>query len=229
MRQAMRPYASSQSATPAAQRAVSAAGPPGPFIAMIGVMEDARNLVVGRDAELSAVEAFLTTAQTHFAVLSFEGEAGIGKTTIWLEAVRRATARGRRVLVTRPSEAEATLSYAALTDLFDAVTEATMSRLPVPQREAISAALLRAPVPQRGIDERALCASVLSLLRLMSAEGPVVVAVDDAQWLDSPSARVLSFAVRRLDAEAIGVLVTARIGSAPASQRFDRLADLSAH
>ena len=105
-----------------------------------GVMVDARNPIVGRDAELGAVEAFLTTAQSHFVVLTFEGEAGIGKTTIWLETVRRAGARGTRVLLTRPSEAEATLSYAALSDLFDAVTDATVSQLPVPQREAISAA-----------------------------------------------------------------------------------------
>jgi DNA-binding CsgD family transcriptional regulator len=192
-------------------------------------MGDDRELIVGRDAELGAVEAFLTTAQSHLVVLTFEGEAGIGKTTIWLEAVRRAGARGTRVLVTRPSEAEATLSYAALSDLFDAVTDATVSQLPVPQREAISAALLRAPAPRRGIDERALCAAVLSLLRLMSAEGPLVVAVDDAQWLDSPSARVLSFAVRRLDSEAIGFLVTARVGGAPSSLRFDRAADPSRH
>jgi DNA-binding CsgD family transcriptional regulator len=191
-------------------------------------MAGARNLIVGRDAELGAVDAFLTTARTHFAVLTLEGEAGIGKTTIWLEALRRAGGRGARVLRTRPSEAEATLSYAALADLFDSVTGVTVSQLPVPQGEAISAALLRAPAPRRGIDERALCAAVLTLLRLMSAREPLVVAVDDAQWLDSPSARVLTFAVRRLDTEAMGFLVTARVG-APAPQRFDRAADPTRH
>jgi MoxR-like ATPase len=64
---------------------------------------DARNLIVGRDAELGAVDAFLTTGRTQFAVLTLEGEAGIGKTTIWLEALRRAGARRARVLLTRPA------------------------------------------------------------------------------------------------------------------------------
>jgi DNA-binding CsgD family transcriptional regulator len=186
-------------------------------------------VIVGRDAELGAVDAFLTTARTHFAVLTIEGEAGIGKTTIWLEALRRAGAQGTRVLRTRPSEAEATLSYAGLADLFDAVTDGTVSQLPVPQRDAIFAALLRAPAPLPGIDERALCAAVLTLLRLMSADGPLLVAVDDAQWLDSPSARVLSFAVRRLEAAPIGFLVTARVRGAPEPPRFDRAADPNRH
>ena len=192
-------------------------------------MSDVRDLIVGRDAELAAVDAFLTTARTRHAMLTLEGEAGIGKTTIWLEALRRAAARGAHVLVTRPSEAEATLSYAALADLFDAVPDATINQLPAPQREAITAALLRAHAPARGIDERALCAAVLSLLRLMAATGSFVVAVDDAHWLDSPSARVLSFAVRRLNAEAIGFVVTARVGGAPVPLRFDRAADPRRH
>jgi DNA-binding CsgD family transcriptional regulator len=192
-------------------------------------MEDALSPIVGRDRELATVDAFLDTARTQFAALALEGEPGIGKTKVWLETLRRARARGARVLLTRPSEAEATLSYAALADLFDAVADETVGRLPVPQSEAISAALLRAPSPRAGIDERALCASVLSLLRLLSAEEPVVAAVDDAQWLDSPSARVLSFAIRRLEAEPVGIVVTARMGGASSSPRFDLAAGPSRH
>jgi len=193
------------------------------------MMSVAGSRIVGRDPEMTAVDAFLTTARTHYAVLTLEGEAGIGKTTIWLEALRRARAQGARVLATRPNEAEATLSYTALADLFDAVPDATIGQLPAPQRVAISAALLRAHAPNRGIDERALCAAVLSLLRLMTATEPLVVGVDDAQWLDSPSARVLSYAVRRLDAEAIGFVITARMRDEPGSLRVDRAADPSRH
>lgn len=191
---------------------------------IIGVMPDARKQIVGRDAELGAVDALLTTIQSRFAVLTFEGDAGIGKTTVWLEALRRARERGAQVLVTRPTEAEVSLSYAGLTDLFDAIADGVIAKLPAPQREAISAALLRTAAPLRGIDERALCAAVLSLLRLVSASRPLVVAVDDAQWLDSPSARVLSFAVRRLDGEPIGFVAAARVGSTPSPLRFDRAA-----
>jgi predicted ATPase len=59
--------------------------------------------------------------------------------------------------------------------------------------------------------------------------GALVVGVDDAQWLDSSSARVLSFAVRRLGVEALGFLVTARVRGAPSPLRFDRVADPSRH
>jgi DNA-binding CsgD family transcriptional regulator len=191
-------------------------------------MEDDSRPVVGRDAELRALDTFLDSARHRFAVLTVEGEAGIGKTTVWLEGMRRAKMRGAQVLATRPNEAEATLSYAGLADLLDPVGEATIGQLALPLGEAISAALLRAPAPRTGIDERALCAAVLSLLRLLSAAGPVIVAIDDAQWLDSPSARILSFVVRRLDAEAVGFMVTDRTPSS-SPLRFDRAADPSSH
>lgn len=200
-----------------------------PWLVMIRVMEEASSPIVGRDSELAAVDAFLSTARTRCVVLALEGEPGIGKTTVWLEALQRARGRGTRVLLTHPSEAEATLSYAALADIFDTVSETPLSALAVPQREAITAALLRSSPPRGGIDERALCASVLSLLRLLSAEEPLLVAVDDAQWLDSPSARVLSYAVRRLEAEAVGFLVTSRVRGVSPPLRFDRASDPSRH
>jgi DNA-binding CsgD family transcriptional regulator len=200
-----------------------------PWLVMIRVMEEASSPIVGRDSELAAVDAFLSTARTRCAVLALEGEPGIGKTTLWLEALQRARGRGTRVLLTHPSEAEATLSYAALADIFDTVSNTTVSALAVPQREAITAALLRSSPPRGGIDERALCASVLSLLRLLSAEEPLLVAVDDAQWLDSPSARVLSYAVRRLEDEAVGFLVTSRVRGVSPPLRFDRASDPSRH
>ncbi len=189
-------------------------------------MGDDSRPVVGRDAELRAVDGFLDAARHRFEVLTVEGEAGIGKTTMWLECVRRAKLRGAHVLATRPSEAEATLSYAGLADLLDPVGEATIGQMALPLQEAVAAALFRAPAPRTGIDERALCAAVLSLLRLLTTSGSVVVAIDDAQWLDSPSARILSFVLRKLEAEAVGFVVTVRTPSA-AILRFDRAADPS--
>ncbi len=67
------------------------------------------------------------------------------------------------------------------------------------------------------------------MLRVLSAQGPLLVAVDDAQWLDSASTRVLSFAVRRLEAEALGFLVAARVPGAPSPMRFDDAADPGRH
>lgn len=187
-------------------------------------MQEAVARVIGRDAALGEVTAFLTAAAHEFTQLTILGEPGIGKTTVWQEALRQARARGAGVMLTRPSESEATLSLAALTDLFETVSEAWIDRLPIPQREAISAALLRTPADPHGIDERALCASVLSLLRLLAADGPVIIAVDDAQWLDSASGRVLRFAARRLHGEAVGFVLTARTGTTPSSS-IDLAAD----
>lgn len=167
--------------------------------------------LVGRSAELADVDAFLEASEQRFTVLAVEGEPGIGKTVLWHESVRRAQSRGARVLVTRATELEAGLSLAGLGDLFDGIDESTLERLPAPQREALLGALLRVAVGERGIDERSLCAGVLSVLRNLASDCPVLVAIDDAQWLDASSGRVLSFAMRRLDPERVGVLVTVRV------------------
>lgn len=187
-------------------------------------MEDDSVGVIGRDPELAAVATFVARLGREFAQLTLEGEAGIGKTTLWREALRQASAGGAQVLVTRPGEPEATLSFAALGDLFEGADEGMIGRLPTPQREAISAALLRTSTQARSIDERAVCASVLSLLRLMSANGPLVIGIDDVQWLDPPSGRTLSFAVRRLQHEPVAFVMTARTGVAR-PVRLDRVAE----
>src|SRR5439155_19827140 len=59
-------------------------------------------------------------------------------------------------------------------------------------------------------DGRAVSLAVLEVLRSLSRDAPVVVAVDDVQWLDPPTGRVLEFALRRLGQEHVGVLVTSR-------------------
>ncbi len=187
-------------------------------------MGDEEVWVVNRSVELAAVDTFLSSERSGTAILVVEGEPGIGKTTIWQEALRRAGEQRAGILVARPSKSEATLAYSALADLFGDVSEAMIARLPAPQWQAMSAALLRVPVPEQGIDERALSASVLTLLRQESSQRRLIVAVDDAQWLDSPSARALSFAVRRLDTEPVGFLVAVRTAGRTAPQSFDRVA-----
>ncbi len=166
---------------------------------------------MGRSAELVAVEAFLDASERGFATLAVEGEPGIGKTALWAESVLRARQKGAFVLLARATESEAGLALSGLGDLFGALDDALLDRLPAPQREAVRAALLREAVGETGIDERALYAGVLSTLQLLSGEGPVLLAIDDAQWLDSSSARALSFAARRLDAERIGIFATVRV------------------
>jgi DNA-binding CsgD family transcriptional regulator len=166
--------------------------------------------VVGREAELAQVAAFLEAADRGFAALLVEGEPGIGKTTIWREAQRRAEARGCLVLSCRASAAEAKLSFAALADVLSSVDDAAFARLPPPQLEAIDVALLRAAPAGAPPSARAVAAGVLTLVQELARHQTVILAVDDAQWLDPPSRSALEFAARRLEREPVGLLCAVR-------------------
>jgi DNA-binding CsgD family transcriptional regulator len=166
--------------------------------------------IIGRERELAAADEFLDGLAEGAAGLVLEGEAGIGKTTLWAATIARAEARGFRLLSCRPAEAEAKLSYAALADLLSPLDDEEFGGLPDLQRRAIDAALLRADAPAERVDQRAVSAAVASLLIACAERRPIVVAIDDVQWLDSSSVRVLAYAVRRLGAAPAGVLVTLR-------------------
>ena len=117
-----------------------------------------------------------------------------------------------RVLSGAGAVAETRLSYVGLTDLLDDVDPAYVAALPAPQREALDAALLRAHTPARSSSWEAVASGVRSLLETLSAEQPVVIAIDDLQWLDRSSARVLDFCIGRLNGR-VGLIVTQRPGS----------------
>jgi DNA-binding CsgD family transcriptional regulator len=181
--------------------------------------------VIGRDAELASIGVFLDRVQRGAAVLAIEGESGIGKTTLWRAATGEAARRGLLVLACRSAGREAALSFAALADLLAPVGREILDRLPAPQRQALDAALLRAAPEEPAVDRRAVPAAVLSVLRELSRPRPVLVAVDDAHWLDAPTARALEFAARRLSAEPVGILVTVRLGSERLPASFAESAD----
>jgi DNA-binding CsgD family transcriptional regulator len=121
-----------------------------------------------------------------------------------------ARADGLTVLVAAPAENEAALPYAALADLLEGAAPPAIEALPAAQRLAIAAVLQHAPV-EDGANEHAVSRAVLALLRML-AEGDrsLVLAVDDVQWLDPPSARALEFVFRRLDGLRIRILVARR-------------------
>jgi class 3 adenylate cyclase/DNA-binding CsgD family transcriptional regulator len=170
------------------------------------VLEDE---ILGREEELARIDGFLNAA-TAPAALVLEGDAGIGKTTLWAAGVRLAGERSFRVLACRPSAAETTFSFAGLGDLLGPVLEESPIELPALQRNALEAALLLdqgAGVPP---DERVIALALLSQLRLLARQQPVLVAVDDAQWLDRPSSAVLEFALRRLVEDRVLLLVCVR-------------------
>jgi DNA-binding CsgD family transcriptional regulator len=172
-------------------------------------MDEPVHGILGRDAELALVKYFLGSMSGRPSALMLEGTAGIGKTTLWHAGVSYARARGHRVLSCRAAESEARLSYAALGDLLDF----ELPDLPAPQQRALDAALLREEIQGAPPDQRAVSVATLGVLRALAASDPVIVAIDDVQWLDAPSTRVLGFVVRRLGDAPIRILVALRLGS----------------
>jgi hypothetical protein len=167
-------------------------------------------VVLGRDSEQQRLSRFLESLKEGPAACVLEGEAGIGKTELWRGGVETAQAASFRVLRCAPAEVEATLSYSALADLLAGVEPEILAGLPEPQRDALEIALLRAGPGDAAVSQRAIATATVSALGALAASSPLLVAVDDVQWLDRPSARVLEFAARRLGSHPIGFLVSMR-------------------
>jgi AAA ATPase-like protein len=169
--------------------------------------------IVGRDEELGSLYAFLDrrVAPQGPVAIALEGEAGIGKSTLWRAAVEAASGRGLRVLSSRPAESERALAHAGLGDLFDGALADVLPHLTAPQRRALEVALLVEDPAGRPVDARALGVAVRSALQLLAEDEPLVVAIDDLQWLDASSASALGFALRRLPDASVLLLWTRRL------------------
>ena len=168
---------------------------------------------VSRSTERHAVDDLLSSADIRPSGLVFAGEPGIGKTTLWLGGVTRARERGFRVLSTRADEAESVLAYAAIADLLADVEPDVIDALSELQRVAIDRVLLRGAGDGPPTDQRVTASAVAAIVTALTADGPVLLAVDDAQWLDVSSQAVLAFAVRRVSGP-VGILLTARANPA---------------
>lgn len=163
--------------------------------------------IVGRDEELAALETVAGGAS-----LVLVGAPGIGKTTLWEAGVERLRSAGFRVLLARGSGAETQLSSTALIDLFDSVGPAELDLLPEPQRQALDVALLRAVPAVEPPESHAIAMGVLTSFRALARHEPLLVAIDDLQWIDRSSADALAFAARRLDSERVAFLLARRPG-----------------
>lgn len=167
--------------------------------------------LLARNDELAAIERLLASDPKEPGVLMLEGEAGIGKTSLWLSGLQRARELGFTVLSCRPSPNETPLAFSALGDVLGKLTEAFLPRLPPPQRSALEISLLLRESKGTVPDQRAISLAALNLLRVASKKTPLLIAIDDVQWLDASSARVLTFAFRRIEHDRCRVLLARRI------------------
>jgi DNA-binding CsgD family transcriptional regulator len=165
--------------------------------------------LIARRNEIAAIEAFLDESGPRALLL--EGEAGIGKTSVWDAGVEASYRRGMTVMSARPAGSEVRLSFAGLSDLVSGLPPSAFASLPPPQQRALDAALLRADAPNDATVARAVGQALIGVLRSVAAESQTVVAIDDLQWLDPPSGRAVSFALRRLVDERVALLATARM------------------
>jgi DNA-binding CsgD family transcriptional regulator len=169
--------------------------------------------VFGRDAELTVLAAFLRGLPGGPGALVLSGPAGAGKTTLLRAAVAEATALGMTVLATQPAGSDVRLAFTGLSDLLGPELDGLLPRLPPPQRRALSVALQIQDAPGRPPEPHTIAVAVRTALAALAAVAPVLVAVDDVQWLDPPSRSAVSFALRRLVAEPVGLLGALRAAS----------------
>jgi len=167
---------------------------------------DSRQL--GRAAELTAVEALLDGIDAGMAALGLEGEAGIGKTTVWLAGVERARSLGHEVLLCRPAETETGLPFVP-----SAISSSRSSAKCFPRFTAAAARARDGARTRRARRELRPACRLESGSRRRQArceQAPVLLAIDDVQWLDASSAGVLDFVVRRLLSLPVRLLIARR-------------------
>jgi DNA-binding CsgD family transcriptional regulator len=165
-------------------------------------------MLLGRELERARIDGLIDAARDgEGGSLALKGEAGIGKTALLAYAAE--SAGGMRVLHARGLEGEAPLAFRGLHDLLLPLAD-LLDRIPEPQADALRGALALGPEPAT---PQAVAAGTLSLLAAAAESEPLLVVVDDLQWLDSSSADSILFAARRLADTPVAVLLAAREGT----------------
>jgi DNA-binding CsgD family transcriptional regulator len=169
-------------------------------------------MFVGRERERARIDRLLQDARAgRSGALLLYGDAGIGKTALMRWAIGQAT--GMRVLRARGIETESDIPFAGLAELVTPLLD-RLDDVPEVQARALRGALALGPATPH--DRFTVPAGLLSLLAVAAEEQPVLVAIDDAQWLDEASLEAFLFAGRRLEAEGVAMLGSLREGTAVA-------------
>ncbi|GAA3367398.1 LuxR family transcriptional regulator [Streptomyces sannanensis] len=167
----------------------------------------AGHALVGREAEMELFGAFLTGVPRMGGSLVVLGEPGVGKTALLAAVAQEAESAGMQVLHATGVQYRAQTSYGALRQLLTSVPE---SRAAVADLPALAAALdfKRGRAP----GQDAVAEAVVTLVAELSRKQPVLLVLDDAQWLDRASAAILGRVVRRLPNSGAGTLCSVRLG-----------------
>ena len=166
--------------------------------------------LVGRVRERLLLEGLLDSVEARGAATLVVGEAGVGKTALLTSVANVASKRaGLRVLRARGEESEAVLAFATLADVLLPLRE-KFADLPQAQCQALEACLALSSKPMTG--PLAACAGALGVLASAADEKPLVILVNDFQWVDPESQRALLFAARRLATEPIVMVLVVREG-----------------
>ncbi|MGI5215320.1 AAA family ATPase [Plantactinospora sp. CA-290183] len=169
--------------------------------------------IVGRSEVLATIDDFCEHSRTSGKSLIIVADPGLGKTTLLRYAARRWAAEGGRVLEVTAVEFEADISFAGLVQIVSPIVDS------VPGAEVRRAAILEAlfdPKTATTLDRMAVTEALRNLLRAAAHDSPILVLVDDVQWLDRSSAAVLTLLARRLTGTRVGLLGSTR----PAAEGF---------
>jgi AAA ATPase domain len=166
--------------------------------------------VLGRETELAALGAFRDRLRSGPGALVLAGVAGVGKTTLLRAGAALAAGSGFTVLQTASARSELPLSFAGLADLLEKHLEPVIDQLPGPQARALRVALLLDEPAGHPPEPRVIAAGFRSAVGVLARSAPVLLVIDDVQWLDPPSQAAVGFAVRRLLREPVGLLCARR-------------------
>jgi DNA-binding CsgD family transcriptional regulator len=173
----------------------------------------------GRDDQLATLREQLGGALP--AAVLIEGDAGIGKTRLLRAAVEHCRDGGFRILESAPAEAEASLAFGALADLAGALAEELADVVPPPRWRALATAVGLVDDGRAVPEGTSVALGLIATLRAAAERSPVLIAIDDVQWLDGSSATVLGFALRRLREDDRVALVLTRRSNTEARAQLD--------